>query len=427
LSKITAIRGMEDILPDATPLWRFVEDTVRHLLDHYGYGEIRLPIVERTELFQRAIGEVTDIVEKEMYTFDDRNQVSLTLRPEGTAGCVRAAQEHGLLYNQTQKFWYAGPMFRYEKPQKGRYRQFHQMGVEAYGFLGPDIDAEQIAFCDRLWQALGIRDQVELQINSLGSTESRARYREALVDYLKSAFEQLDEDSQRRLETNPLRILDSKNPDTQALLEQAPLLTSYLDDESQRHFQSLKALLDAMNIRYSINPRLVRGLDYYGKTVFEWVTSALGAQGTICAGGRYDNLVVQLGGKPTPAVGFAMGMERLVLLLAQNQKPDQFLIRPDVFFVCAGEEAEQAAFRLVETCRTQLPHLRFNTHLGGGKFAKQMKKADASGARLAIILGEQEVQAGQVTVKPLRESLDQQTLQQAELTAFISDYFANRS
>lgn len=426
-TKQKAIRGMEDVLPDKTPVWRYLEDTVRDVLGQYGYGEIRLPIVERTELFKRSIGEVTDIVEKEMYTFDDRNGDSLTLRPEGTAGCVRAAEEHGLLYNQTQRLWYTGPMFRYERPQKGRYRQFHQIGVEAFGYAGPDIDAEQIALTHRLWQRLGLLGQVELHINTLGSSESREAYKAALVSYLSTHAQALDADSQRRLHTNPLRILDSKEPATQALLSGAPSLMDYLDEEAREHFHQLRALLDAMAIPYVVNPRLVRGLDYYGKTVFEWMTSALGAQGTVCAGGRYDGLVAQLGGRPTPAVGFAMGVERLILLLESFANLDHLAERAALYWIPATPLAECKLAGLIEQVRTSCPGARSVWHQGGGKLKKQLKKADDSGAELALLIGEQELEQGIVSVKFLRSDQSQVAVKDDQLIAFLQTHFQSRS
>jgi histidyl-tRNA synthetase len=425
VSNLKAIRGMSDILPDETRYWQYLETTVRQLLASYGYGEIRFPIVEHTELFKRSIGEVTDIVEKEMYSFDDRNGESLTLRPEGTAGCVRAAIQQGIL-NTPQRLWYNGPMFRYERPQKGRQRQFHQVGVEAFGVATPDMDAEVILMTARLWRDLGLGDSVELQINSIGSTESRQAYRAALVAFLEQHTDQLDEDSQRRLGSNPLRILDSKNPDVQALLDGAPSLLDYLDDESQQDFSQLTALLDAAGVAYTVNPRLVRGLDYYNKTVFEWVTSRLGAQGTICAGGRYDGLVAQLGGKSTPAVGFAMGMERLVLLLAELGQVDMETSRADIYVVAAGNDAHRTALAAIESLRDAMPSVRIIQHTGGGSFKSQMKKADKSGAQVALIWGENEVAEGTVTVKPMREQpeagdrLEQQTLKVAELDSVLS-------
>ncbi|MDH1559595.1 histidine--tRNA ligase [Pseudomonas sp. MDMC216] len=409
---LQAIRGMNDILPEQTPAWRYLESTLVSLLDGYGYKEIRLPIVEYTELFARGIGEGTDVVDKEMYTFLDRNEESLTLRPEGTAGCVRAVLEHGLSGGgQVQKLWYAGPMFRYEKPQKGRYRQFHQVGVEAFNLPGPDVDAELIVLTWRLWKKLGLADAVTLQLNSLGSCEARAAYRDALVAYLQERFDQLDEDSQRRLTTNPLRILDSKNEATQAVLVGAPTLGDYLDEESRLHFEGVKARLDAAGIRYQINHKLVRGLDYYNRTVFEWVTDKLGAQGTVCAGGRYDGLVAQLGGKATPGVGFAMGVERLVLLLETLDLLPAELNRAADVYVCAfGEAAELAALALVERLRDELPGMRLLLNSGGGSFKSQFKKADKSGARYALILGDDELAGRVVGCKPLRDDSEQQSV-----------------
>lgn len=419
---IQAIRGMNDILPEQTPLWRYLEDSVAGLLDGYGYRQIRMPVVEFTDLFKRSIGEVTDIVEKEMYTFADRNGDSLTLRPEGTASCVRAVQEHGLIGGgQPQKLWYIGPMFRHERPQKGRYRQFHQIGVELFNFDGPDVDAELIVLTWRLWGVLGIRDAVQLELNSLGSSDDRARYREALVEYLSARFEQLDEDSQRRLASNPLRILDSKNPDTQALLVDAPKLADYLSEESRVHFAGLKARLDAAGIPYVLNPKLVRGLDYYGKTVFEWTTDKLGSQGTVCAGGRYDGLVEQLGGKPTPAVGFAMGVERLVLLIETLDKvPAELARQVDVYLAAFGEAAELAALQLSEQLRDAVPGLRLVVNAGAGSFKSQLKKADKSGALFALILGEDELNRQVVGVKPLRGDAEQQTVAWDALSAHLA-------
>jgi len=412
--KIQAIRGMNDLLPDQSPLWQYFEEQVRTLMRRYGYREIRTPIVEQTALFKRSIGEVTDIVEKEMYTFDDRNGDSLTLRPEGTAACVRAAMEHGLLHNQTQRLWYQGPMFRHERPQKGRYRQFHQVGIEAYGLDGPDIDAEVILLSARLWKQLGLDAHVTLELNSLGSPEARAAYRDTLVAYFERHHELLDEDSRRRLSSNPLRILDSKNPDMAEMLADAPQLLDHLDDASREHFEALKARLDAAGIAYRINPRLVRGLDYYSRTVFEWTTTALGSQGTVCAGGRYDGLVEQLGGKPTPAVGFALGVERLILLLETlDLIPAESQRGPDAYLLAMGERAEREALLLGERLRDALPGLSLQVHCGGGGFKSQIKKADRSGARLALILGEDELEQGQLTIKYLREEREQETLDQA--------------
>ncbi|HGM7086410.1 TPA: histidine--tRNA ligase [Pseudomonas aeruginosa] len=409
---LQAIRGMNDILPEQTPAWRYLERTFAGLLDGYGYSEIRLPILEFTELFARGIGEGTDVVDKEMYTFLDRNGESLTMRPEGTAGCVRAVLEHGLSGGgQVQKLWYTGPMFRYEKPQKGRYRQFHQIGVEVFNLPGPDIDAELIILTWRLWQKLGMADAVTLQLNTLGSSEARARYREALVAYLQERFEQLDEDSQRRMTTNPLRILDSKVESTHALLVGAPTLHDYLDEESIAHFEGLKARLDAVGLRYEINQKLVRGLDYYCRTAFEWVTDKLGAQGTVCGGGRYDGLVSQFGGKPTPGVGFAMGVERLVLLLETLGVIPAELNRPADLYVCAfGEPAELAALTLAEQLRSAIPGIRLLVNAGAGSFKSQFKKADKSGARFALILGEDEVANRVVGFKPLRDEDEQQSI-----------------
>lgn len=404
MAKIQAIRGMNDLLPEQSPVWQYFEGKVKNVLEQYGYQEIRMPIVEQTELFKRSIGEVTDIVEKEMYTFNDRNGDSLTLRPEGTACCVRAAEQHGLLFNQTQRLWYTGPMFRHERPQKGRYRQFHQIGVECFGFKGPDIDAELIIMTARLWKELGLLDSVTLEINSLGLPEERAAFKADLVTYLSNYTAELDEDSLRRLETNPLRILDSKNPQTQEILKQAPKLSEYYGEESQSDFKGLLNLLDVAGISYTINSGLVRGLDYYSKTVFEWVTTALGAQGTVCAGGRYDGLVAQLGGKPTPGVGFAMGVERLVLLLEElNLIPEDTKNIIDVFVIAAGDGCVEKAFQISETLRSQTS-LRVLQNAGGGSFKSQMKKADKSGAPLAIIIGEQELNSGHLILKALREN-----------------------
>jgi len=422
-NKIKAIRGMNDVLPEQTPVWQYLEQTVKELLAGYGYSEIRMPIVEQTNLFKRSIGEVTDIVEKEMYTFDDRNGDSLTLRPEGTASCVRACEEHSLLSNnQSQRLWYTGPMFRHERPQKGRYRQFFQIGVETFGMATPDIDAETIIMTARLWQQLGLQDAVTLQLNTIGSAEARTAYKAALVEYLSQFKDQLDEDSQRRLDTNPLRILDSKNEQTQALLNGAPALHDYLDDESREHFDKLTAILDAAGVAYEVNQRLVRGLDYYGKTVFEWVTDKLGAQGTVCAGGRYDGLVEQLGGKATPAVGFAMGVERLILLLETLELIPAAVTKTLDVYVCAlGEGADLAAMILSDQIRQQKPWIRIQTHCGGGSFKSQMKKADKSGADFAIILGETEVAEKTAAVKPLRHEGEQVTIAQTELADWLAD------
>ncbi|MDF2784979.1 MAG: hisS [Pantoea eucrina] len=415
---IQAIRGMNDFLPADTAIWQRIEGTLKQVLASYGYSEIRLPIVEHTPLFSRAIGEVTDVVEKEMYTFEDRNGESLTLRPEGTAGCVRAGIEHGLLYNQEQRLWYVGPMFRYERPQKGRYRQFHQMGVEVFGLQGPDVDAELIMMTARWWKALGIADHVELELNSIGSLAARADYRSALVAFLEQHQDVLDDDCKRRMYTNPLRVLDSKNPEIQALLNDAPTLGEFLDEESRAHFTGLCALLDDAGIRYRINQRLVRGLDYYNRTVFEWVTSSLGSQGTVCGGGRYDGLVEQLGGRATPAVGFAMGLERLVLLV-QAVNPEFEPTRVvDVYVIASGQGVQSAAMQLAETLRDANPALKLMTNFGGGNFKKQFARADKWGARIALVLGEDEVKAGQVVIKDLRTG-DQQTLAQQDAAATL--------
>lgn len=419
-NNIQAIRGMHDVLPEQTPLWQYAEQMIKDVLGAYGYSEIRLPIVEKTELFKRSIGEVTDIVEKEMYTFDDRNGDSLTLRPEGTAGCLRACLEHGLLHNQLQRLWYYGPMYRHERPQKGRYRQFIQLGVETYGMSGPDIDAELILIMDRLWKKLAIRDKVRLQLNSLGTIAERLVYRETLVSYFKEHLDELDEDSLRRLETNPLRILDTKNPAMQHVVSNAPDLMSFLGKESLEHFNTLIATLNDLGISYEINSRLVRGLDYYSKTVFEWVTDELGSQGTVCAGGRYDSLIEQLGGKPNFAVGFAMGIERLLALIeTAGNAPAAKTV--DVFMIRVGDAAEQEGLRFAETIRDKVPRLKLQVNCGGGSFKSQFKKADKSGAEYAIILGVDEVSRGEVGIKSLRSEQGQQTLSQAQTIAFLQE------
>ncbi|AKL42682.1 MULTISPECIES: histidine--tRNA ligase [Serratia] len=416
---IQAIRGMNDYLPEETALWQRIEGTLKQVLGSYGYSEIRLPIVEQTPLFKRAIGEVTDVVEKEMYTFEDRNGESLTLRPEGTAGCVRAGIEHGLLYNQEQRLWYIGPMFRYERPQKGRYRQFHQLGAEVFGLQGPDIDAELILLTARWWKALGIAEHVKLELNSIGSLEARANYRDALVAFLEQHVEVLDEDCKRRMYSNPLRVLDSKNPEVQALLNDAPRLSEYLDEESRAHFAGLCELLAQAGIPYTVNERLVRGLDYYNRTVFEWVTTSLGAQGTVCAGGRYDGLVEQLGGRATPAVGFAMGLERLVLLVQAVNPEFKAPSAIDVYVISSGAGTQSAAMQLAEQVRDAAPQLKLMTNYGGGNFKKQITRADKWGARIALILGESEVAAQQVVVKDLRSG-EQETLAQSEVAARLA-------
>ncbi|MFT6102833.1 MAG: histidyl-tRNA synthetase [Granulosicoccus sp.] len=419
LSKIQAIRGMNDLLPQHSAIWQYFESTVSSMLSQYHYQEIRFPIMENTDLFKRSIGEVTDIVEKEMYTFADRNGESVTLRPEGTASCVRACEQHGLLYNQTQKLWYHGPMFRYERPQKGRLRQFHQIGVETFGFNGPDIDAELLLLTARLWRQLGIDNAVTLEINSLGTPVSRACYKTALVEFLTPLKSQLDEDSQRRLESNPLRILDSKNKDTQALLADAPQLHDFIEDEAKQHFAQLRSILDAAGISYRINQRLVRGLDYYDYTVFEWVTDRLGAQGTVCAGGRYNGLVEQLGGRSTPAVGLAMGVERLVLLLETlNVVPENITSKPVAYIVSVGDVMPYA-LSIAEKLRDQVPNIKISSHFGGGSFKNQMKKADKSGASMAFIIGEDEQQQQCITVKYLRSNEEQQTLKVAGLISLL--------
>jgi histidyl-tRNA synthetase len=421
---IQAIRGMNDCLPTETAQWQQVESVIRQTVASYGYSEIRFPIVEFTDLFKRSVGEVTDIVEKEMYTFEDRNGDSLSLRPEGTAVCVRAANQGALLYNQQQRLWYTGPMFRHERPQKGRYRQFHQFGVESYGFAGPDMDAEVILLSARLWKAFNISEHLTLEINSLGSNESRTDYSAALVEYLSQHEDKLDEDSKRRLTTNPLRILDSKNPDVQSLLENAPKLSDYLDDESVEHFKQLRLRLDAVGIEYVVNERLVRGLDYYNRTVFEWVTTSLGSQGTVLAGGRYDGLVEQLGGKPTPAVGFAMGIERLVLLLQTLEILKEPTSTADVYMVAAGEQAEIKAVEIAEILRQAAPQVRVVNHCGGGNFKKQMKRADKVGASIALILGDDEITNQQITLKYLRENVEQEVVSWSELEERINTIFA---
>ncbi len=419
---IQAIRGMRDILPDEAPLWRRLEATVAAVLDSYGYQQVRMPIVEMTELFKRSIGEVTDIVEKEMYTFADRNGDSLTLRPEGTAGCVRAALENGLLHNQTQRLWYQGPMFRHERPQKGRYRQFHQIGVETFGMAGPDIDLETILITARLWKALGLTG-LELQLNTLGTADERKAYRERLVAYLAAHQEDLDEDSRRRLHSNPLRVLDSKNPAMAELVAGAPSLMEHLGDDSRAHFQAICDGLTAAGVAYVINPRLVRGLDYYSRTVFEWVTDQLGAQGTVCAGGRFDGLVEQLGGRGTPAMGFAMGVERL-LALREEQQLVEPVTQADVYLVLVGDAAAAAGLTLAEQLRDQLPTLRLLSHCGGGSFKSQFKRADRSGAAFALVLGDEELANGVVAVKPLRDDSEQIQVAQAELAGVLKDKLA---
>jgi histidyl-tRNA synthetase len=417
-AKVRPIRGMNDVLPPDTGRWQHLEDTVRDVLESYGYRQMRLPLLEYTELFRRSIGEVTDIVEKEMYTFEDRNGDSLTLRPEATAGVVRAAISNGLLHNQRHRLWTAGPMFRYERPQKGRYRQFHQIDVEALGYPGPDIDAEMILMSARLWRRLGIR-RIRLEINSLGTPASRQHYREVLVEYFRAHRDRLDEDSIRRLGTNPMRILDSKNADMQDVVAGAPDITEHLDEESAAHFAELQRILAAAGVDYTVNPRLVRGLDYYTRTVFEWVTDALGAQGAVCSGGRYDGLVEHLGGAPTPAIGWALGMERLVALFEEEggAEPDG---APAVYVVAVGDTAAATAFALAERLRDGLPGQAVEVNAGGGSFKSQLKRADRSGARYAVVLGENEIAAGEAGLKPLRTDEAQQSVAFDELAAVLA-------
>lgn len=417
--QIQAIRGMNDILPNQSPVWQKLEAVLRDAVAAFGYSEIRTPIVESTDLFKRSIGEVTDIVEKEMYTFEDRNGDSLTLRPEGTASTVRAGNEHGLLYNQEQRLWYTGPMFRHERPQKGRYRQFHQFGVEVYGIASADIDAEVLMLSNMLWQKLGLTEHVVLEINTLGDSDERAAYRDALIAFLEVHKDKLDEDSQRRMYSNPLRVLDTKNPEIQAILADAPALMDYLGEESKSHFSTLRELLDAVGIQYRVNPRLVRGLDYYNRTVFEWVTDSLGAQGTVLAGGRYDGLVGQLGGKDTPAVGFAMGLERIVLLLETLELAKDVPAAVDVYVTAMGDSCVPAAFAIANELRVALPGVRIMTHCGGGNFKKQIKRADKSSAALALIIGDNELAEGKVAIKPLRNDNEQQLVAREALAETI--------
>ncbi|WP_409135556.1 histidine--tRNA ligase [Vibrio parahaemolyticus] len=418
MQAIQAIRGMNDCLPTQSPLWQKLENTVKNVISAYGYNEVRMPIVEETNLFSRAVGEETDVVSKEMYTFDDRNGDSLTLRPEGTAGCVRSCIQNSLINRDEQRLWYMGPMFRHERPQKGRYRQFHQCGVEVFGLNGPDVDAELIMMTARLWRELGIDKHVRLELNSIGSQEDRTDYRTALVAFLEQHIDVLDEDCKRRMHTNPLRVLDTKNPDIQAILGDAPRLSEYLGEESKAHFAGLCELLDAAGIEYTVNERLVRGLDYYNRTVFEWITESLGAQGTVCGGGRYDGLVEQLGGKPTPAVGFAMGLERLVLMLETLELTD---VRRsvDVYVVTAGEGTMMAGMKLAEQLREAISGVRVMNHFGGGNFKKQFKRADKVGAVVALVLGENEVADNTVVLKDLVGG-EQETYNQAEVAEKIA-------
>ncbi|MBU0455234.1 MAG: histidine--tRNA ligase [Gammaproteobacteria bacterium] len=425
LKIIQAIRGMNDLLPDVLFAWRHVEQVLRDIVESYGYREIRTPIVESTALFQRSIGEVTDIVEKEMYTFEDRNGDSLTLRPEGTAGCVRAGIEHGLFYNQVQRLWYQGPLFRHERPQKGRYRQFNQFGVEAFGMPGPDIDAEMILMTARMWQKLGLSEHVTLQLNSLGDRESRKEYHEKLVAYLSKHHDQLDEDSQRRLHTNPLRVLDSKNPDMQSLIQNAPKLLDEIDAESRAHFDRVRFLLDQAEVSYVINPCLVRGLDYYSRTVFEWSTDCLGAQSAICGGGRFDYLVEQLGGHVAPAIGFAIGLERLIALLEHFHLIPVSDLVPDIYFALVGVEAEDKGLLLAEHLRDALPSVKILMNASNGSLKSQLKKADKSGATLALILGANEIEQEVIAVKFLREEKDQVVVSMDELISFLEKEFVN--
>jgi histidyl-tRNA synthetase len=417
---LQSVRGMRDILPEQSSSWQFIENIARDLFNGYGYKELRTPIIESTELFKRSIGDATDIVEKEMYTFEDRNGDSLTLRPEGTAGCVRAGMQHGLFHNQQQRIWYIGPMFRHERPQKGRYRGFYQAGIETYGIESPDIDAEVIAVAARFWKKLGFKN-VRLEINSLGSNEARQAYRDVLIEYFSANEDQLDEDSKRRLHKNPLRILDTKNPKMADLVSNAPDLLNYLDKESKEHFEGLKQRLDIMGIEYQVNSRLVRGIDYYNRTVFEWITDDLGAQGTICAGGRYDGLVKQLGGRATPACGFGIGLDRLQLLV-EEQGLDQSHNTPHAYFVLAGKEAEIAGLALAEQLRDSHPQLRLVVNGGSGSFKSQLKRADNSRAEYAFILGESEVSEKLITIKPLRDkSKEQQTIPQENLGEYLTN------
>ena len=417
-NQVTGIRGMGDLLPDDTPLWQHIEQILRSVVRSYGYRELRVPVVERTELFKRSIGEVTDIVEKEMYTFSDRNDESLTLRPEGTAGIVRAAIGHGLLHNQKQKLWLTGPMFRYEKPQKGRYRQFHQFDVEVFGYAGPDIDAELIMMSARIWKELNL-GSLELQLNSLGTSDSRKAYREQLIEYFSAHKATLDAESRARLERNPMRLLDSKHPDMQALIESAPKITDHLDAESAEHFAALQEMLSDAGIGFQVNSRLVRGLDYYSRTVFEWVTDQLGAQGAVCSGGRYDGLVEHLGGKSTPAIGWAIGLERLVEL-CRISAGMEVSAAPDVYVVAVGDDAARQALLLAEQIRNEVAGLAIEVNCGGGSYKSQFKRADKSGAKVALILGEQELESGQVSVKALREDVEQQTISRAEVATAIA-------
>jgi len=410
---------MHDILPDKSPIWQKLEQCIRDILQTYGYQEIRMPVIEKTELFKRSIGESTDIVSKEMYTFTDRNGELLTLRPEGTASCVRLGLENGLFHNPAQRLWYSGPMFRHERPQKGRLRQFNQIGVEAFGMNGPDIDAELIIMCERIWANLGL-DKLKLEINSLGTSAARLSYREILIEYFKDSQDQLDDDNKKKLQSNPLRILDSKNPEMQDLISKAPAITDTLDTESADHFAGVRSLLDELQIKYTVNPRLVRGLDYYNRTVFEFITEELGAQGTVCAGGRYDGLVEQFGGKPTPAIGFAMGLERLVSLIeSDNHQPDSEGVH--IYFIVASEKAMPNALVLAEQLRDNLAGLKLIVHCGGGSFKSQFRRADKSGAKLALILGEDELEQKTVGIKPLRQDQEQIMAQWSNIVDIVRE------
>ena len=417
MTKLQAIRGMHDVLMHEIPKWQFVEESIKNIINQYGYKEIRLPILEKTELFKQTIGDNTDIVSKEMYSFDDKNKTSLTLRPEGTAGCVRAGIEHGLFHNKIQRLWYMGPMFRYEKPQKGRQRQFHQLGVEAFGFSGPDVDAEHIMICQNIWEKLKIKN-ISLEINSLGSTQSRLNYRKVLVEYFAAHKNKLDEDSLIRLKKNPLRILDSKNPDMESLIENAPTINEYLDPESSNHFTELREILDYGNIKYKINQKLVRGLDYYGKTVYEWTTTELGAQNAICAGGRYDNLIENHGSSPTPATGFAIGIERLIELIDHKKIKDNSI--PHIYLLISGSKSKKYGLLLAEKIRKQVQYIKILTNCGDGSLKSQFKKADKSGAKIALILGDDELEKEQLTVKYLREEKPQITIKWNEISNFLN-------
>jgi histidyl-tRNA synthetase len=423
--RIQAIRGMNDVVPEQTVHWQFIERILSQCLSSYGYQEIRFPLLENTQLFKRTIGDITDIVEKEMYTFADLNDDSITLRPEGTAGCVRACLEHGLLHNQQQKLWYMGPMFRHERPQKGRYRQFTQFGVEALGIPGVAIELELIAINHRLWQQLGFSDCVQLQVNTLGELSERNQYKEILVEYFKAHYSSLDKDSQTRLEKNPLRILDSKNPEMEPVIKNAPKLTDVLSPASKQHFKALCHGLEALGIPFVVNPFLVRGLDYYGHTVFEWVTRHLGSQATICAGGRYDILVEQLGGQATPAVGFALGIERIFLLMETLSALKPTEIKPSIFIIADSELTIISALQLAERIRNQYPDITVMTHTAGGSFKSQFKKADKSGARFALILGASELQQDKVTFKDLRKESEQQTISMDTLGELLKSIFNN--